>query len=221
MSELMAEGQYQGDIIGAEFGQTSNGNLQMAIKFAIAEGLNRTVYLTMNENTMGMNEEGKPRIAQSQLDAIGYNGDDPPTFANNTGVQLYMKHDEWNGKRKEKWNISSGGAPMTPASPDQINRFKSQWRALKGAGPKPATAATAPKAPARPTSAPTKAAGKVVATDADSVFKIWAAARDKAKKPIADTDWFDFLKSVLGSDDFETFTPADWQKLADAADLPF
>lgn len=217
MSDLMPEGQYQGDVIGAEFGQTSNGNLQMAVKFNIAEGVNRTVYLTMNENTMGTNDEGKPRICQSQLDALGYNGDDPPTFANPNGVQLYMKHDEWNGKRKEKWNVSSGGTPMTPASPDQINRFKSQWRALKGAGPKPASAASAPKAPTRPTSAP----AKPKAQDADSVFQLWASGREKAKKAIGESDWFEFCKSVIGNDDTDKYTPGDWQKVAEAADLPF
>lgn len=227
MAELMPEGQYQGNVISAEWGSTSSGNPQIVVTFALAEGVNRTVYIVMTDKTMGTDENGKPRMAQQMLNTLGWNGDDPPTFQKNENIPLWMKHDAYEGKTKEKWQISSGSFSGAKPSQDVISRMQSQWRATNGAAPQPTTKppANAPAVPQR--AAPQRPAeskpGDEYAkyTTAESVFSFWTKIREKAKKSASSDDWFEFLDSLnLGKKDTE-FGPADWKKAAEVADLPF
>lgn len=222
----MPEGQYQGNVVKAEWGSTSSGNPQIVVNFSLAEGVSRTVYIVVNDKTMGYNEEGKPRISQQALNTLGWNGDDPPTFQNTEGVPLWMKHDEWQGKVKEKWQVSGGSFGGAKPAQDVISRVQSQWRATNGAAPTP-TKTPPPNRPAVPqrSAAPTRPQAPTSDyskfNTAESVFSLWTKNQEKRKRPTGSDEWFEFLDSLaLGKKDTE-FTAADWVKAAETADLPF
>lgn len=231
MSELMQEGNYRGKLESAQFCEASTGTLQMALTFQLAQnGPRRTVFLAFTENTMGRDQDGKPRMSQRVLNDLGYNGDDPPTFANPTdNVELYMKHDTYQGTTSEKWSVSGGGMNITEASKDRVQKFQAQWRATGGGTKPPATSSKTSKPPASPP--PAQSGGPPPAEDgggadyakfdASTKEEAWAIWCREGKASATDAvSWHKAVREVANGRAEGKLTADDWKAVAHKA-MPF
>lgn len=207
---MIPEGNYKGDVIGADFATASTGTPSINVLFDV-QGERRTVYLYLTDNCMGHDSDGKPRVTQKALEALGYNGDDPPTFANGQGVHLWCKHEQYNGQTNEKWMISTP-RESTPPPAGVVDRFRSQWRALSGNRP----AATRTPAPP-PKSAPPPPPGPDPESDEWTKNSAWdfieKELAKKGEKPIT-SEWYAAIKSVNKAEN--KFTSDDWKSVVNS-----
>lgn len=116
----------------------------------------RTINLYLSDNAWPFTKE--------KLERLGFNGsfddesmdfgDEPKT----KGVELYVKHDEYDGKTREKWDLTGGGGfEHTPPAKDVTRKYAAKWRAETGS--KPTGKPAAPKAPSKPRQPEPAAAG--------------------------------------------------------------
>lgn len=236
---LMPEGNYQGTLIAEEcqFAEASTGTLQIVLPFRVATEsgpVKRTIFLSLTDRTMGRDEDGKPRIAQQALDELGYNGDDPPTFANGENpVELYCKH-EINNKNEtsEKWNIS-GGMNLKEPPRDRVQRFLSDWRALTGGTgkPKPSNGGGRPAPAQRPTGGrpagrPGRGADLLVKSGGkeggDEAWEVWAKNTQGGSTKIDPKEWEKVVserEQEVGRGE-QDFTAEDWDAVARVKHIP-
>ena len=221
----MDEGRYDNCILKeATFGTTSKGTPVFALTFDIGNGVARTVSLYYSDKARERTNE--------TLASLGFNGDpENPRFRDDlyeTGTALRMKHEMYEEKQQEKWYIDSGF--VRPATSDQVQNFKSEWRANYGTKPpsanKPApgkTAAQAKAPPARSAPARKKDDGDVLdtssVTDKQSAFDF----ATKNNKELTDEKWIEAIekreqKSKRSEDDFKA---EDWKEIAASLSIPF
>lgn len=173
MSQLWEAGQYEGNLVSAEFDVTDNGKDRTTLTFEI-QGHQKKVYLYWSG--------GAAEYTAQKMKHLGWNGDiDAPEFSNTEGIELSCKHEEYQGKNKERWDVWVPRERKAPDSSAKAN-IKSLWRAQGGAAaPKPAAGkpgappkATAPKSPPK---GPPKAPPKDETADKDAP---WVENEDSA-----------------------------------------
>lgn len=99
---------------------------------------------------------GAQQYTMEKLERIGFNGDfGNPEFDFGDGVSLWCKHDDYNGKTKEKWDLSREGGGIEPVEDqDAIRRFNAIYKEKCSPKPKAATPPPTPEpAPAGAASA--------------------------------------------------------------------
>lgn len=106
-----------------------------------------TVWLYLSENAWPYTE--------GKLKQLGFNGDfADPKFGDHTiadGVQLQCKHEEYEGKTKDKWELFGGGGP-SKADQSLTQILSARWKQNNGS--KPAGKPLPPKRAAAPSPAP-------------------------------------------------------------------
>ena len=142
---MIEAGYYSAKLVEAVFTTPEGKAPAMALTFQIGD-YRRNVFLYLSDGAYPYSEE--------KLRRLGFNGNfEAPEFTASE-CELECKHEEYQGKMKEKWDIA-GGFKAEPAPPDVAKQFAAKWRASNGAAPtKPAGK---PPAPA-PRSAPPPAA---------------------------------------------------------------
>jgi len=179
----------------------------------------RTVYLHFTPKAQ--------QYTDSKLMALGFNGDfNTPDFSDESkfeGIELICKHEtDSTNKTQERWDMAKWGGDRTiePAPADAARQAAAAWKARTAATQKPAgRPAAPPAAPARtgPPPASTPPAGAMDESSAWAVVEnAWLANNDEEKRNEA---WRDAIAKI--GRPAKSFTPADWQKVADSASLPF
>ena len=144
MAEMFEQGAYKGMLLKAEFGQAKTGTAQWCLSFDVGGNL-RIVFLSCSDASMEYTIEKMARL--------GFNGDtDNPQFSpavmEDHIVDLACKHETYQGKTQEKWDIRVSFTP-TPASSDAKTRFKHAWKqSTAGVAKKPTPTLSKPSAPA-------------------------------------------------------------------------
>jgi hypothetical protein len=171
------EGAYVGEIIKQGFGETSKGNAQFFITCKVigypdkqnpnnflafpqnVKQYERTVFRVINENTID--------FAIEDLQQLGFEGTsfrelDPasPSHQSFVGnqVDLYCKHETYEGKLNERWQLSrpmSGGLEVKPLAADSLRKLDAMFgKALTDAQKKSGKVPQAPPPVVRPNGAP-------------------------------------------------------------------
>ncbi len=127
-TQLPTEGVYRGFVKDwklTQAGKNNDGNFQFRLTVRVEEKaidddnpkagfvdleqpFTRTVFMTITPNTLGRVVDELKFIgftSDNILNLDPENGPDPHDFSG-TEVPLYCKHDEYNGKVTDKWNIS-------------------------------------------------------------------------------------------------------------------
>ena len=162
-------GEYNGYLQSGITSLTKDGNEKMVITF-------KAQY---RKNDTGEWEEIVPFDARLELSfsdkawewtekkllALGFNNNfDDPDFSDDSktnGVRLKNKHEEYEGKMREKWELASFGGPAK-ADESKIKKLQQRWNAKVG---KPAGKPAAPPKP-RSTKQDDEAEAKAVAASA-------------------------------------------------------
>lgn len=174
-----------------------------------------------------------------QLAEIGWNGEYGPNcefaMTPETIVPLYMQHDTYKGKTRERWNISTHKA-SSPQAEAALTRACQDWKAKRAAAvkaaPAPAPRASAPPParaaapslvkpalpPARtaPSAPPPRRtpAGPPMQSTHQEAWDAWAA--DGKRSTDSDGFW-GLIDQVLGAGrDTGSITPSEWAKIRDA-----
>ena len=170
MSLPMIEARYLARACGAaQFEESSNGNMQIAIPFEIVEegehyGETITWFATMHDTPDKKNKTGKDRVVES-LVYMGFQSDDMTALMEISDddarallpetVELVVEPDEYEGatRLKVRW-VNRPGAGRAgfkqPLSKEGMRAFAAQMRgALKNArgGSRPASTGGAPRKP--------------------------------------------------------------------------
>lgn len=212
---LVPAGYYKGKLLSAVFTAPEGKSPAMAMEFDL-DTCKRTVFLYLSDNAWPYTEE--------KLRRLGFNGNfETPEFTT-TECELVCKHEEYEGKMKEKWDVAGGFKPE-PAPPDVAKQFGAKWRATVGAPPgKPAGKPSAPPPPAAQPSAPPPAA-KSPPPPAAKPYGKDEAWDDHVKRfpPDGNADqWQADIAGVCNSTkkaDETQFTAADWEKVGSG--VPF
>ncbi len=110
----------------------------------------RTIYLYLSEKALPMTTEVLEFLGYDK-DSLKFLNPEQQGYFNFTGKRcdLWCKMEEWQGKPKEKWNISTPRKPPTPIDDKELRRLDSLFgkaiRAQRGPG---IPAATPPAPPA-------------------------------------------------------------------------
>lgn len=152
----MLEGTYSGVVVGATTCESSAKKTpQIAIHIQVEHVANaagewekiqpeqRTAYLALTDAAWGYTQE--------KLNRLAFNGDfDAPEFTREPAL-FECRHDTYEGKTREKWDLAGGGtgAPDKAAS-DVIRKLNSRWKAAAAARPAAGPAAKAPPPPPPP-----------------------------------------------------------------------
>lgn len=157
----MDDGLYYASILDAVTATATTGRPQMAIRFSIthqAEGngwkeicpQDKYIYLTLDGAAMPYSEQ--------KLEALGFNGDfERPVFESANGVNLTCRHETYEGKSREKWELADwgGGREPEPAGADVIRKLNALWKAKREqAARKPTGQPQRPAPPAPPPADP-------------------------------------------------------------------
>jgi len=218
--------------------KSEKGGSQMAVVFDVTHvadagqwaplptPIERTLYLSFSDNAWEYTEK--------KLLALGFNGDfNAPDFADEAkfeGVELNCRHEEYNGKTTERWELAKwGGAKeIVKADNDAIRQLSAKWKsrtaapAPKPAGrptpPPPAPARSLPPAPAASTA--TATATKPTTKDAAwaSVCEAWAGKNADADR---DKKWVDALGACLKGRPESALTGDEWAAIAEECAIPF
>lgn len=226
---LWPEGNYEGTYLRHEFGASSSkGTEYLRIWFDV-QGAEKAVDLWLTDGCFVMN--------QKRLSALGYRGVWPDIEFSASPVGLYVKHEMYKGRIRERWDIST----LAAKSPDQsvmaryfarLQNAMAQQPPTPAAPPAPpprgvpAKAAAKPSAasaPARPSAAPPRPAAApaakeaAVVTDQDSAWAAWV--EELGDKCDAAAFW-SAVDAQRGNREVEEMTAKDWAEVA-AACPPF
>jgi hypothetical protein len=150
------EGTYHGYLQnGVVTTSKGTGAEQMAVQFEItmlavdgdwkplSAPIKTTLYMSFSDAAWPFTE--------AKLKHLGFNGNfDDPDFsdeAKTEGVDLNCRHEEYNGKMSEKFELANfGGGPKKLEDKSAINRLQQRWNASNGKKPTGKPAAPPPRA---------------------------------------------------------------------------
>jgi len=232
-SALYPEGQYVGSLLRSELVTSQiKGTPGMRLYFRVD---NREVQVDL------WITEGGAQIALDQLAALGWNGDyEHAEFANGENAPLYVRHESYKGKVRERWNISNfERRPPPPPTDSSLVRFAARYK--QHAAPPPAPPAGAPsvprpapqspgrpapavRAPARPAPKPVPSAATTeldrykqmvaAARDVDSAWAVWEAAGFNDSNA---AEFWENVERIGGTTDPAQIPAEKWQMIAGAA----
>lgn len=151
-SELMDPGVYTGRVLTAKVTVARTGNPQMEIECQLTnpDGSDTAVGV---KAYLSLTEAARASFVDAKLAEMGFNGDfEAPEFGKEAyeQIELTCEHDNYQGKKKEKWSLGRGGA--APAGRDVLNRLNADWRSKNAPSRPPQGRPTPPAArPAMPT----------------------------------------------------------------------
>ena len=131
MAELIPAGYYMGKPTGGRLTTTRGGTPQFAVTFALEGGENRTVFMFATDKAWQYTEE--------KLLALGWNNDPDDMRFTTESIELSCKHEEYQGKTNEKWDVANGKKEWEPAPDDVKRSVMARWKASAGKA-KPKTA---------------------------------------------------------------------------------
>lgn len=108
---------------------------------APVEPQKRTVFLYLSEKAF--------QYTADKLDALGWNGDFASprlTGENEAGIWVECRHEMYEGKTKERFELPGGGIEHKVPSNDILRKINAMYKQRKGSAPRPA--------PKKPPSAP-------------------------------------------------------------------
>lgn len=208
-------GKYRGNPISGLLGKAKTGTPQFVVTFEIeqSEGQTREVFLFLSEGSIDN--------TMDKLDRLGFGGDFAnPTFNCPEPVELECRHEEWNGKTREKWDLGFA-REHKPLEADETRRLSALWKSRKPSGPpssKPAGRPATPPARAS-TPPPSKPSGPPPAKAAtpppakytkDMAWSAWEQVYVNQTLPIA--DWHAAIDGIGKPED--QFTAEDWEAVA-------
>lgn len=211
---MREQGRYQGNITASVFAAAKNtGSPQFVIECEVftLDGTpsgTAKVYLSCSDKAWDYTEP--------KLKRLGFNGDfEKPEFSNGQGINLTCKHEEYQGKQQEKWDLG-GGMPQ-PAGADVTKTFAARWKSTNGAAPKPAgrpTPPPPPSAPAAPTPPP---------ADQMTQEKAWGVFLEYYPTGDCQPQWQASIADVVKSSGkpFAKFGHAEWEAVAKSVKPPF
>lgn len=209
---MIKEGNYDACVEKILVTTAQSGNPQMEIVVFIDENTRKTIYMPLTEKAMAS-------FVAETLESVGFNGDfgapafDPKFYADYC-LPVWCKHETYQDKPVERWNISRGGSRNPEAGGDIISRLNAKYRAL--AGSKPQTKPTgAPPAPP-PRSGPPPAAAPAETEDDFNKDRAWETLAEQASKLGKEVDtkeWHAAIKRVGTNED--DFGPAEWRKVVE------
>lgn len=142
------KGQYRGTIISQALGESNTGTPQFVFRFTVDARVNagqeyatqegeRTCYIYLNDKTM--------EFATRDIRSLGFDKNSlrylDPTVAGfhdfvGTSVQMFCKHEEYQGKTREKWNISNPREfDVKPVEQSKLRNLDNLFgRAMKASG---------------------------------------------------------------------------------------
>lgn len=237
---MAAEGKYHGILKQGVVGLSQASNVeQVELTFDITHQLGedqqwhpiasmeRTIFLSLSDNSW--------QYTEAKLKALGFNGDfrdmqfgEGPRAE---GVELLCQHEEYQGKKRERWELANWSSrEVRPAGDDKLRRLNAKWKASAGSAPAtsgrpappPAAASAAPATPAAPAPAAAAPATPAATTPPyadegrsfktkDEAWGFWLECSSNAPDL---TKWAEAVKAI-GKDESE-FTADDWNKVAAA-----
>lgn len=152
---MMEVGEYEATVTGQAMTTTKNGHPQIEIVCSLKDFLDdngnpltRTVYMVLTDKTVKYVADDLERVFGYVPEKWSHLSPDSPSFVKLLGdVMLYCKHDEYDGKLKEKWSFSDPTRGMRPApAPEQLMTLDAMFGAALAGKKKAPKAAAAPKA---------------------------------------------------------------------------
>ena len=152
-------GTYYGTKPRGVVAKTKEGKPQLAVTFDVAHvaengawkpmgsAYERTVFMSFSDAAMPYTED--------KLQKLGFNGDfDNPAFSVE-GVSLECRHEQYNGRQTEKWDLSGGTFTPEKADDETIRHLNRLWKARQvGKAKAPAGNPSSPPPAAVETAAP-------------------------------------------------------------------
>jgi hypothetical protein len=149
-------GPYRAVVIQQAMSEAKTGTPQFVLRFRVLESLSpavpeveqfeRTMYLPITDGTISFFFE--------KLQRLGFYGQsfkqlDPEEEGHHSfidqEVEVYCKHDSYNGVVSEKWDVSKGAGEFTPINPKSLrdldNKYGKQLKSMFGKSPQPLDAA--------------------------------------------------------------------------------
>lgn len=208
--EMWPEGNYKGVYLGYEFGTANSGTPFIEYRFDIdgKRVITVTDYLTPNNK----------KYVEERMAVLGVSGTYPNlSFAPSGPVPLWMKHEEYKGKVRERWSIST--AARKPPNPSAIADFFGVSVAAPAIAPPPRPTPTPPPrptGPARPLSPADKAAEEDrvrldAAKDLNSAWAVWVARGYNDDDGTAR-----FRKEIDDRGGEKALTPEQWRAVAES-----
>jgi len=215
---LLPEGEYAATFVEGEYFESfAKGTPGFALKFRLVDAPDRVVRAEV------WISEGGASITEAALRAVGWNGSlDAPEFSKvGEELTLWMKHDTWKGKTREKWNVKT---PRQVAGPAQKNMAMMFAERFKSSAPAPAAPTAAPKAtlpkppakaaaPAKPKAPPKPSVKR--ATTLDEAWATWAHAGHEDG-----TLFYAAIDEIRGERDIDALTADEWAQV-EAKATPF
>lgn len=212
--EMIPPGRYIGTLTSGAIGVSGKQDKPAAcLTFQVQDQV-RTVYLYLTDAALPYTE---PKLA-----ALGFNGDyENPAFSKTEGVSLVCKHEEYEGKVREKWDL---GFLPKPADKSTLANLSAKFRARHGTPPRPT--APPPSAPSKTPPPPKKPEVEHTLEDdgkwnKDRAWEKWIEAYPDPK--VCEKK---FLAAVgkqekAAKHDEDEFTSADWRDVAELGEIPF
>lgn len=172
--QLWDEGTYNGVLRTLQFTESAKSGAPQVEATFLVEGAIKKAFWSLSG--------GAEEYTLNKLRAIGWNGDaeNPECSIGNEEIQLTCKHDEYQGKVRERWDIAGGVKPMDR---DRARNFAAKFKSTAGVQrpttPPPSRQAPAKPAPPARTSAPSRTKEETYA-DKDAA---WAALVTAFKNP--------------------------------------
>lgn len=205
------EGNYKGCVEMLIYGLSGKkGTEQMEFRFFIDENTRNSAFLYFTPTT----EDKSMEI----LNMLGFNGDFKAPVINEIyykdyELDVYCKHEEYQGETKERWNIGSGGGK--PAPDDIAARRSAEFRARFSRTAPPAKretpAESAERAPA-PKAPPPKRAPAKPTTPAYGKEDAFYDISKQLGEVGVDTDEWNKAIDLVGNDEDE-FTAEQWKQV--------
>jgi hypothetical protein len=226
--QLWAEGEYDAVPKSAYADETKSGNGQIVVTFDVG-GHEKKVFLSLSDAAWP--------YSAPKLERIGFNGNfTDPGIDTNMPIKLNCKHDFYNNKWKEKWDFFGSEREAKPLPRDKAAALAARFKATVGQASKPAgrptppppagssrpgvatsNAAPRPGTTPRPTTqTPPAEKPKQVAKTGDEAWAYWSKT---VAENVREKLWTETLVKFGKPED--QFTPDDWNKMANAADIPF
>lgn len=211
MSEVTPKGRYKADIVSATFDTSSkSGTPQLSIDLDVYNegkptGFIRTTRMFLTDKTLGT--DAKPGFVKRTLAALDFNNDmASPAFGKGVGIEVECRHEDYNGKTQEKWEIMS--PRESRPIPEDIKRQLAQ-RLGPVKKPTPVSTPATPPKPSAPQRPSTSTPGYANSDEA------WAALCKTHAAVDTETLGSSFWRTV---EDYEkakgktqdAFTPAEW-----------
>lgn len=224
---MIAAGYYWAAPLSGKLTTTQTGTMQFAIEFKLLDTDDRrTVFLFTTDAAWPYTEE--------KLRKLGWNGNADDMAFTADRIELVCKHEQYNGKTREKWDVARDQAEMPVAPEDAKREVLARWKA--GAGAKSASARKPDAVPARASTAPAQSApprGRATpatpktrepAKDENTAWEIFfrQAKGVKASREQADIEkeFDEKIAEVAKGRDKSVLTPEEWTEIANGG-LPF